>query len=83
MRHIRQVETDFAEAIEEHLTGDEPPEPGTDERMRITVTARCIAAAVFGAMEVWMLGEDRSLPELTRLTREALETLSKGIGDTL
>jgi hypothetical protein len=50
--------------------------------MRITVTARCIAAAVFGAMEFWMLGEDRSLPELTRLTGEALQTLSKGIGET-
>ena len=48
---------------------DNPPKPGTDERMRITVTARCIAAAVFGAMEVWMLGEDRSLPELARLCR--------------
>ena len=56
VRHMRQVEADFAEAIEEHLTGDNPPEPGTDERMHITVTARCIAAAVFGAMEVWMLG---------------------------
>jgi AcrR family transcriptional regulator len=79
--HIRQVEADFAEAIEEHLTADNPPTPGTDERMHITVTARCIAAAVFGAMEVWMLGQDRSLPELSRLCREALETLSKGIGD--
>lgn len=79
MRHIRQVETDFAEAIEDHLAGDEPPKPGTDDRMRITVISRCIAAAVFGAMEVWMLGEDRSLPELQRLTREALQTLSKGI----
>ena len=49
--------------------------------MRITVTARCIAAAVFGAMEVWMLGEDRSLPELNRLCRQALETLRAGIGD--
>ena len=77
VRHIRQVETDFAEAIEEHLAGDDPPKPGTDERMRITVTARCIAAAVFGAMEVWMLGEDRSLPELTRLIREALQTVSR------
>ena len=81
VRHIRQVEADFAEAIEAHLTGDDPPKPGTDERMHITVTARCIAAAVFGAMEVWMLGEDRSLPELARLCREALKTLSKGIGD--
>jgi hypothetical protein len=50
--------------------------------MRITVTARCIAAAVFGAMEVWMLGDDRSLPELSRLCAAALETLGKGIGDT-
>jgi AcrR family transcriptional regulator len=82
VRHIRQVEADFAEAIEEHLTVDNPPKPGTDERMHITVTARCIAAAVFGAMEVWMLGEDRSLAELSRLCREALETLSKGIGDS-
>jgi AcrR family transcriptional regulator len=82
VRHIRQVEADFAEAIQEHLTGENPPEPGTDDRMRITVTARCIAAAVFGAMEVWMLAEDPSLPELSRLCREALETLSKGIGDS-
>jgi hypothetical protein len=51
--------------------------------MRITVIARCIAAAVFGAMEVWMLGDDRSLPELTRLTRKALQTLRKGIEDTV
>ena len=82
VRHIRQVEADFAEAIQEHLTAENPPKSGTDERMRITVTARCIAAAVFGAMEVWMLSEERSLPELSRLCREALVTLSKGIGDT-
>ena len=79
VRHMRQVEADFAEAIEEHLGGDNPPKPGTDERMHITVSARCIAAAVFGAMEAWMLGRERSLPELSRLTREALDTLAKGI----
>ena len=81
VRHIRQVEAEFADVIEEHLGGDDAPHPGTDDRMRITVISRCIAAAVFGAMEVWMLGDDRSLPELTRLTREALQTLQKGIGD--
>ena len=32
-----------------------------DDRLRIIVTARCIAAAVFGAMEMWMVGDDRSL----------------------
>jgi AcrR family transcriptional regulator len=82
VRHIRQVEADFAEAVEEYLTGDEPPLPGTDERLRITVTARCIAAAVFGAMEVWMLSDERSLPELARLCRMALESLTSGIVDT-
>jgi AcrR family transcriptional regulator len=81
VRHIRQVEADFAEAVEEYLSGDEPPPPGTDERLRITVTARCIAAAVFGAMEVWMLSDDRSLPELARLCRTALESLASGIVD--
>jgi AcrR family transcriptional regulator len=79
VRHIRQVEGDFAEAIEAHLTAEHPPEPGTDERMLVTVTARSIAAAVFGAMEVWMLGNERSLPELSRLTRAALDTLANGI----
>jgi AcrR family transcriptional regulator len=81
VRHIRQVEADFAEAVEEYLSGDEPPPSGTDERLRITVTARCIAAAVFGAMEVWMLSDDRSLPELARLCRTALESLAAGIVD--
>ena len=64
-------------------SADNRPKPGTDARMRITVTARCIAAAVFGAMEVWMLGDDRSLPELTRLCQAALQTLQEGIGDTV
>ncbi|KUI11538.1 TetR family transcriptional regulator [Mycobacterium sp. GA-1285] len=79
VRHMRQVEADFAEAITEHLADGLVPDVSTDERMRITVTARCIAAAVFGAMEVWMLGEERSLPELSRLTGEALRALADGI----
>jgi AcrR family transcriptional regulator len=80
VRHIRQVEADFAEAVEEHLAGDSP-DADADGRLRITVTARCIAAAVFGSMEVWMLGEDRSLPELARLCRTALDSLKAGIVD--
>jgi AcrR family transcriptional regulator len=78
VRHIRQVEADFAEAVEEHLTQVDDPAAGTDERLRITVTARCIAAAVFGAMEVWMLDEHRQLPELARLCRTALESVASG-----
>ena len=82
VRHIRQVEADFAEAVEEHLTRENPPAPDTDQRLRITVTARCIAAAVFGAMEMWMLSDERSLPELARLCRTALDSLASGILDT-
>jgi AcrR family transcriptional regulator len=83
VRHIRQVEADFAEAMEEYLTRDDSPSAGTDERLRITVTARCIAAAVFGAMEVWMLDPDRSLPELARLCRTALDSVAEGLKPNL
>nr|WP_090280125.1 TetR/AcrR family transcriptional regulator [Mycolicibacterium komanii]CRL76235.1 transcriptional regulator [Mycolicibacterium komanii] len=79
VRHMRQVEADFAEAIAAHLAEGLAPNASIDARMRITVTARCIAAAVFGAMEVWMLGDERSLPELSRLTGEALRALADGI----
>lgn len=82
VRHIRQVEADFAEAVQEHLARRHAIAPGSDEALRITVTARCIAAAVFGAMEMWMLGEPRSLPELSRLCRAALEFLGSGVTDT-
>src|SRR6478736_2842060 len=55
VRHIRDVQADLADAIEERLRrrkggADRTP----DVRLRVTVSARCIAAAVFGAMEVWM-----------------------------
>lgn len=79
VRHIRQVEASFAEVVEQHMLHDHPPAPGTDAKLRITVAARCIAAAVFGAMEVWMLNPERSLPELARLWRTALDSLESGV----
>ncbi|MBJ7341289.1 TetR/AcrR family transcriptional regulator [Mycolicibacterium sp.] len=81
VRHIRQVEAEFAEAVEEYLTRDVAPDHSAEGRLRVTVTARCIAAAVFGAMEVWMVSEERSLPELAGLCRTALETVAAGISD--
>lgn len=81
VRHVRQVEADFAEAVEEYLVRTGGPTLGSDERLRVTVTARCISAAVFGAMEVWMLDEHRSLPELARLCRTALEAVAAGFED--
>jgi hypothetical protein len=49
--------------------------------VRFAVTARCIAAAVFGAMEVWMVSDERSLGELARVCHLALETVRGGINE--
>lgn len=87
VRHIREVQADFAEAIAAQLQRRSRAANGTadqtaDRRVRTAVTARCIAAAVFGAMEVWMVGDDRSLGELARLCHAALESLRAGITDS-
>ena len=85
VRHIRQVEADFAEAVAERLERRPVPRTGArdspGERLAVTVTARCVAAAVFGAMEVWMLRDERSLPELAELCRAALDSLNHGMTD--
>ncbi|HZC53812.1 MAG TPA: TetR/AcrR family transcriptional regulator [Mycobacterium sp.] len=82
VRHIQEVQADFADAIQAQLQRRSRAVHGTtDERLRVAVTARCIAAAVFGAMEVWMLGDDRSLGELARVCHTALESLRAGITD--
>jgi AcrR family transcriptional regulator len=80
VRHIRDVQADFADAIAAQLRLRScAVDPAPDDRVRIAVRARCIAAAVFGAMEIWMLGEDRSLGELARVCHLALESLRAGI----
>ncbi|ORW31704.1 TetR family transcriptional regulator [Mycobacterium paraense] len=82
VRHIQEVQADFANAIQEQLHRRSCAAAATpDARLRAAVTARCIAAAVFGAMEFWMLGEDRSLGELARVSHVALEELRTGITD--
>jgi len=86
VRHIREVQADFADAIQAQLQRRSCGVNGAagqsaDERVRIAVIARCIAAAVFGAMEVWMVGGDRSLGELARVCHAALESLRAGITD--
>ena len=78
VRHTRQVEAEFADAIADQLSETTAPTT-VGERLRIIVTARCIAAAVFGAMEMWMVGDDRSLGQLQHLSRTALESLRDGI----
>jgi AcrR family transcriptional regulator len=83
VRHIQDVQADFADAIQALLQRRSCAADATpDDRVRFAVTARCIAAAVFGAMEVWMLGADRSLGELARVCHVALESLRAGITET-
>ncbi|MDT5225967.1 MAG: hypothetical protein QOG19_3374 [Mycobacterium sp.] len=83
VRHIRDVQADLADAIAAQLRRRScTADPTPDARLRITVTARCVAAAVFGAMEAWMIGEDRSLGELARMSHGALESLRDGMSGT-
>lgn len=82
VRHIQEVQADFADAIHGQLQQRSCAAVHTpDARLRAAVTARCIAAAVFGAMEFWMVGDDRSLGELARVCHAALESLRAGITD--
>jgi AcrR family transcriptional regulator len=83
VRHIQDVQADFADAIAAQLQRRScANEPTPDDRVRVAVTARSIAAAVFGAMEVWMLSDDRSLGELARVCHLGLETLRAGITES-
>ncbi|HZQ33615.1 MAG TPA: TetR/AcrR family transcriptional regulator [Mycobacterium sp.] len=72
-RAIRQVEGDFADAIAEHLRRRRPE--SSNGSLPITVAGRCIAAAVFGAMELWMVSEERSLADLATMCQTALGLL--------
>src|SRR6201992_2351067 len=82
VRHMQEVQADFADAIQTQLQRRScSSDPTSDERLRMAVAARCIAAAVFGAMEVWMLGDNRSLGELARVCHVALESVRAGITD--
>ena len=83
VRHIRDVQADFADAIHAQLRRRScAADLGPDARLRMAVVARCIAAAVFGAMEAWMVGSDRTLGELARVCHLALESLRAGISDS-
>jgi AcrR family transcriptional regulator len=70
-RHIRHVEADFADAIAEHLRRRKAPEKA-DDSLQIVVTSRCIAAATFGAMELWMVADQKSLADLAAMCQTAL-----------
>ena len=66
---MRQVQSDFAHALLDHLRSRHPD----GDELGVTVAGRSLTAAVFAAMEVWLRAPERSLPELARLSREALD----------
>ncbi|MCW2858023.1 MAG: TetR family transcriptional regulator [Marmoricola sp.] len=75
--HLRQVEADLADAIVEHLER----RTEASHRLDVVVTARVLAAAVFGAMEVWMQREERSMADLAELSHATLTALERGLDD--
>jgi AcrR family transcriptional regulator len=77
VQHLHRVEADLADAVTEQLRRRTPKSAELD----VVVTARCIAAAVFGAMEVWMQRDERSLAELAELSHAALTAVEDGLGD--
>jgi len=83
VQHLRSVEADLADAILEHLDrrAGSTDRARRADRLDVVVTARCIAAAVFGAMDVWMQRTERSLAELAELSHAALTALENGVDD--
>lgn len=77
--HLRRVEADLADAVAENLRRRAASDADADV-LDVVVTSRCVAAAVFGAMEVWMTLADRSLAELAELCHDSLSALERGPG---
>lgn len=71
VQHMRRVQSDFAHALLDHLRSRHPEA----DQLGVTVAGRAIAAAVFAGMEVWLQRDERSLPELAQLCRDALATV--------
>jgi AcrR family transcriptional regulator len=75
--HIRRVESQLGHEIEAHLLQRNPDIVGDlDARLRTTIVARTVAAAVFAALDTWMAGPADDLDELSRLTGVALDIVS-------
>jgi AcrR family transcriptional regulator len=77
-RHITQVQAEFAIEVERHLLRLGLP-AGDDAMFVSSVTAKCVAAATFAALDSWMRGDHNDLAELARLTELALGLLDRGL----
>jgi AcrR family transcriptional regulator len=77
-KHINQVQAEFAVEVERHLLRLGTP-TGGDAKFLSAVTAQCVAAATFAALDAWMRGDHSDLAELARLTELALNLLDRGL----
>jgi AcrR family transcriptional regulator len=83
-RHIQQVQGELALEVEHHLLRQRTPADGDiDTRFEITVAARCIAAAIFAAVDTWMQGDHADLEGLAHLTELALHSLAGGMASSV
>jgi AcrR family transcriptional regulator len=78
-QHIHQVQAEFAVEVERHLLRQGALSGDDDATFLSAVTAQCVAAATFAAMDHWMRSDHTSLDELARLTEEALTLLERGL----
>jgi AcrR family transcriptional regulator len=76
--HINQVQAEFAVEVERHLVRQGSPDQD-DAKFLSSVTAQCVAAATFAALDTWMRSDHTDLDELARLTELALTVLEHGL----
>jgi AcrR family transcriptional regulator len=76
--HIHHVQAEFAVEVERHMRRRGRPS-GADADFLVSVSAQCIAAATFAAVDTWMRGEHTDLDELSRLTELSLRVLEQGL----
>jgi AcrR family transcriptional regulator len=77
-RHVTQVQAEFAVEVERHLLRQGAP-ASQEAAFLSSVTAQCVAAATFAALDTWMRGTHSDLEELGRLTESALNLLTHGL----
>lgn len=77
-KHINQVQAEFAVEVERHLVRQGTSDDD-DAKFLSSVTAQCVAAATFAALDTWMRSDHTDLDELARLTQLALTLLERGL----
>jgi AcrR family transcriptional regulator len=77
--HIQRVQAELGREIEGHLLERLAGADQPDARFLAAVAAQAIAAAVFTALDRWMVGPSHDLDELSRLTALALASLDHGL----